>query len=58
MMNSNRCTLILNGGKWPEQEDHLIQHYFGIDYEILWDIIENKIHKLYQSIEEILKSNQ
>jgi uncharacterized protein with HEPN domain len=44
--------------KMAGTRDHLIQHYFGIDYEILWDIIENKIHKLYQSIEEILKSNQ
>jgi uncharacterized protein with HEPN domain len=38
--------------------DHLIRHYFGIDYDILWDIIKNKIPELHQSIMEILEENR
>jgi uncharacterized protein with HEPN domain len=44
--------------KMAGTRDHLIHHYFGIDYDILWDIIENKIPELYYSIKEILDENQ
>lgn len=44
--------------KMAGTRDHLIHHYFGIDYDILWDIIENKIPELYHSIKEILDENQ
>lgn len=37
--------------------DHLIHHYFGIDYDILWDIIQYKIPELQQSIKAILDEN-
>ena len=40
--------------KMAGTRDHLIHHYFGIDYDILWDIIENKIPELHYSIKEIL----
>ena len=40
--------------KMAGTRDHLIHHYFGIDYDILWDIIENKIPELLHSIKEIL----
>lgn len=35
--------------------DILIHEYFGIDYELLWDIVENKIPSLGKQIEAILK---
>ena len=44
--------------KMAGTRDHLIHHYFGVDYDILWDIIENKIPELHHSIKEILDDNQ
>jgi len=35
--------------------DIVIHGYFGIDYEILWDIIQNKIPDLSVKIHEVLK---
>ena len=34
--------------------DLLIHQYFGIDLEIIWDIVENKLPKLASSIERML----
>ena len=34
--------------------DRLIHDYFGIDYEIVWDVVENKIPPLLQAITDIL----
>ena len=34
--------------------DKLIHDYFGIDYEIVWDIVTNKIPTLRVKIKEIL----
>jgi len=34
--------------------DKLIHHYFGVDYEIVWDAIKNEIPKLQKDINEIL----
>ncbi len=45
---------------WREISDlrnRIIHHYFGIDYEIIWDLIENEIPVLKQQIETILKTN-
>lgn len=36
--------------------DRLIHDYFGIDYEIVWDVIINKIPSLQQEIQRILNS--
>jgi uncharacterized protein with HEPN domain len=36
--------------------DRLIHHYFGVDYEIVWDVIKNEIPKLREQIKVILKS--
>jgi len=33
----------------------LIHEYFGIDYEVLWDIVENKISYLNKQLQTILK---
>jgi len=35
--------------------DKLIHNYFGIDYEIVWDIVINEIPQLKSHIEEILR---
>lgn len=34
--------------------DRLIHDYFGIDYEIVWDVVENKIPALHEDILAIL----
>jgi len=34
--------------------DILIHEYFGIDYELLWDIVRNKIPSLGRQIETII----
>ena len=35
--------------------DILIHHYFGIDLEIVWDIIQNKLPSLEKQIKAILQ---
>lgn len=34
--------------------DRLIHDYFGVDYEIVWDVVTNEIPKLKAQIEELL----
>ncbi|MEW6536896.1 MAG: DUF86 domain-containing protein [Candidatus Auribacterota bacterium] len=34
--------------------DILIHEYFGIDHEIVWDVIKNKLPKLKKDIEQLL----
>ena len=34
--------------------DKLVHDYFGIDYEIVWDVVKNKIPALKPQIEQIL----
>jgi uncharacterized protein with HEPN domain len=36
--------------------DKLIHNYFGVDYDIVWDIVTNKIPSLKIEIENILKN--
>jgi uncharacterized protein with HEPN domain len=43
-----------NGGT----RDKLIHDYFGVDYDIVWDIIENKLPDLQFFIGEILDENK
>ena len=38
--------------------DRLIHGYFGIDYDIVWDVVINKIPALRQDIEEILRNEE
>jgi len=38
--------------------DRLIHNYFGVDYEIVWDVIETKIPALLKTVEEILNREQ
>jgi uncharacterized protein with HEPN domain len=35
--------------------DKVIHHYFGVDYEIIWDVAVNKIPVLREQITEILR---
>ena len=34
--------------------DRLIHDYFGVDYEIVWDVVSNKVPALAQDVEQIL----
>lgn len=52
--------------KYPEIEwkamagmrDKLIHHYFGVDYELVWDIIENKIEEMNFQVSRIIEIEQ
>lgn len=35
--------------------DKLIHDYFGIDYEIVWDVVESKVPTLSKQIEKLLR---
>ncbi|HYD21095.1 MAG TPA: DUF86 domain-containing protein [Flavipsychrobacter sp.] len=43
--------------KISRTRDKLIHHYFGIDYDIVWDIITAKLPELKPNIEEILEDS-
>ena len=36
--------------------DKLIHHYFGIDYELVWEVIQNEVPDLYNNIKIIIKN--
>ncbi|MEJ5252057.1 MAG: DUF86 domain-containing protein [Chthonomonadetes bacterium] len=36
--------------------DRLIHAYFGIDYDLVWDVVINKIPALHQAIQEIIEA--
>lgn len=38
--------------------DRLIHGYFGIDYEIIWDVVINKIPQLRREVEEMLNKER
>ena len=35
--------------------DRLIHHYFGIDYDIVWDVVTNKVPLLHREIQQIIQ---
>jgi uncharacterized protein with HEPN domain len=35
--------------------DRLIHDYVGVDYDIVWDVVQNKIPELREELEEILR---
>ena len=35
--------------------NRIVHDYFGIDYEIVWEIVENYIEELMYSLEEIIE---
>ncbi len=34
--------------------DVLIHHYFGIDYDIVWDVLQNEIPDLYHELQRMI----
>jgi len=36
--------------------DKLIHHYFGIDYELVWEVIQNEIPDLLTNVTNILRA--
>jgi len=38
--------------------DRLIHDYFGVDYEIVWDVVQHKISVLHRQIQEILRQEE
>lgn len=37
--------------------DHLIQDYFGVDYELVWDVVHNRIPGLRHQIASMLEAD-
>ncbi len=35
--------------------DRLIHHYFGVDYDIVWDVLQAKLPQLAQQISNVVK---
>jgi uncharacterized protein with HEPN domain len=40
--------------KMAGTRDRLIHDYYGVDYDIVWDIVESKLSDLKRQINEIL----
>lgn len=38
--------------------DSLIHSYFGVDYQLVWDVVFEKIQELKRSIQRIIDSQQ
>ena len=36
--------------------DRLIHDYIGVNYSIVWDVLQNKIPELQQQIQKVLSS--
>lgn len=43
--------------KLARLRDKLIHHYFGLDIDIIWDIVENKLDELEKQIEAVFPLN-
>lgn len=37
--------------------DKLIHHYFGVDYSLVWDVIQNKLPTVGQQIEQLFNND-
>jgi uncharacterized protein with HEPN domain len=38
--------------------DRLIHVYFGVDYEVVWDVIVNQISGLHQEVKRLINEHQ
>lgn len=38
--------------------DVLIHHYFGVDYDLVWDVVANKVPALHRQLEDILSEQE
>ncbi|WP_082670999.1 HepT-like ribonuclease domain-containing protein [Chloracidobacterium thermophilum] len=38
--------------------DRLIHGYFGVDYDIIWDVVMNKMPALHQAIRQIVEAEK
>lgn len=38
--------------------DKLVHHYFGVDYELVWDVVENEIEELNFQIGRIIDTEK
>jgi uncharacterized protein with HEPN domain len=38
----------------PGMRDRLIHDYFGVDYQLVWDVVQNRIPELRRQIASIL----
>lgn len=43
--------------KMARTRDRVIHHYFGVDYDIVWDIIQSKLPDLQERIDNIISSS-
>jgi uncharacterized protein with HEPN domain len=34
--------------------DRLIHGYFGVDYELVWEVVQTKIPELHQRLQQLL----
>jgi uncharacterized protein with HEPN domain len=37
--------------------DRLIHGYFGVDYELVWDVVHSKVPTLHREIEHLLRES-
>jgi uncharacterized protein with HEPN domain len=44
--------------KMSQMRDKLIHDYFGIDYELVWDVVINKIPQLQADLKLVMKSEE
>jgi uncharacterized protein with HEPN domain len=38
--------------------DRLIHGYFGVDYQLVWDVVHEKLPELKRSIQQIIDSQE
>jgi len=36
--------------------DKLIHHYFGVNFDVVWDIVKEELPEVLSQLEEILKN--
>jgi uncharacterized protein with HEPN domain len=42
----------------PRECMRLIHDYFGVDYELVWDVVQNRIPELHGQIRSILENRK